>query len=69
MMGWQWNQMDHMQIICTSLQTDNHASTSPLRFLQAGCPSCCPANSVKAMSVCLSVCDIRVFVITEVDAH
>ena len=29
-MGWQWHQLDHMQIICTSLQTDNHASTSPL---------------------------------------
>jgi len=25
MMGWQWHQLDHMQIICTSLQTDNHA--------------------------------------------
>jgi len=32
MMGWQWHQLDHMQIICTLLQTDNHASTSPLRF-------------------------------------
>jgi len=31
-MVWQWHQMDHMQIICTSLQTDNHASTSPLSF-------------------------------------
>ena len=30
MMGWQWHQLDYMQIICTSLQTDNHASTSPL---------------------------------------
>jgi len=30
MMGWQWRQLDHMQIICTSLKTDNHASTSPL---------------------------------------
>jgi len=29
MMGWQWHQLDHMQIICTSLQTDNYASTSP----------------------------------------
>jgi len=28
MMGWQWHQLDHMQIICISLQTDNHASTS-----------------------------------------
>jgi len=32
MMGWQWHQLDHTQIICTSLQTDNHASTSPLSF-------------------------------------
>ena len=30
MMWWQWYQLDHMQIICTSLQRDNHASTSPL---------------------------------------
>jgi len=27
MMRWQWHQLDHMQIICTLLQTDNHAST------------------------------------------
>ena len=33
----------------TSLQTNNHASTSPLSFLQAGCPSCRPTNSVKAL--------------------
>jgi len=46
-MGWQWHQLDHMQIICTLLQTDNHASTSPLNFLQAGCPSYRPTNSVK----------------------
>jgi len=39
MMGWQWHQLDHMQIICTSLQTDNHASTSSLNSLQAGCSS------------------------------
>jgi len=35
--------------VCTSLQTDNHASTPPLSFLQAGCPSCRPTNSVKAL--------------------
>jgi len=35
---WQWYQLDLMQV-CTSLQTDNHASTPPLSFLQAGCPS------------------------------
>jgi len=46
--GWQWHQLGHMQV-CTSLQTDNHASTSPLSFLQAGCPSCRPTNGVKAL--------------------
>ena len=45
---WQWHQLGHMQV-CTSLQTDNHASTPPLSFLQAGCPFCCPTNSVKAL--------------------
>ena len=45
---WQWHQLDNMQV-CTSLQTDNHASTPPLCFLQAGCPSCRPTNSVKAL--------------------
>ena len=32
MIGWQWHQLDHMQIICTLLQTHNYASTSPLSF-------------------------------------
>ena len=27
---WQWHQLGHMQV-CTSLQTDSHASTPPLR--------------------------------------
>jgi len=45
---WQWHQLGHMQV-CTSLQTDNHANTLPLSFLQARCPSCHPTNSVKAL--------------------
>ena len=45
---WQWHQLGHMQV-CTSLQTDNHTNTSLLSFLQAGCPSCRPTNSVKAL--------------------
>ena len=49
MTGWQWHQLNHMQVICTLLQTDNHASTSSLKFLWAGCPSCHPTNSVKAL--------------------
>ena len=48
---WQWHLLGHMQV-CTSLQTDNHASTPPLSFLQAGCPSCHPTNSIKALKAC-----------------
>jgi len=40
----EWHQLGHMQV-CTSLQTDNHASTPPLRFYI----SCCPNNSVKVL--------------------
>jgi len=35
--------------VCTSSQTDNHASNPLLGFLQAGCPSCHPTNSVNAL--------------------
>jgi len=45
---WQWHQLGHMQV-CTFLQTDNHASTPPVSFLQAGCPSCRPTNNVNAL--------------------
>ena len=45
---WQWHQLGRVQD-CTSLQTDNYANTSLLSFLQAGCPSCRPTNSVKAL--------------------
>jgi len=49
---WQWHQLGRMQV-CTSLQTDNLTSTHPfqktLSFLQAGCPSCHPTHSVKAL--------------------
>jgi len=31
-LGQQWHQLDHMQTICTSLQTDNHTNTSSLNF-------------------------------------
>jgi len=42
---WQWHQLGRTKV-CTSLQTDNHASTPSLSFLQAVCPSCRPTNSV-----------------------
>jgi len=28
MMGWQWHQLDHMQIICISLQKDKSKTMS-----------------------------------------
>jgi len=46
---WQWHQLGPMQV-CTSLDTDNYTSTPPLSFLQAGCPSCRPTNSVEALN-------------------
>ena len=49
---WQWHQLGRMQI-CNSLQTDNHASTPPLSFLQAGCSSCRSTNSIKALKAIL----------------
>ena len=45
---WQLHQLGRMQV-CTSLQTDNHASTHHSVFLPSGCPSCHPTNSVVAL--------------------
>ena len=33
--GWKWHQLDHTQIIFTSLQTDNHTQHPVSQFLQA----------------------------------
>jgi len=55
MMGWQWHQLDHMQINCTSLQTDNHASTPSLNFFTGQMLFLSPnqptqsTNSIKAL--------------------
>jgi len=47
---WQWHQLGHMQV-CISLQGRQITMPAPhlLSFLQAGCPSCRPNNSVKAL--------------------
>jgi len=52
--GCQWHQPDHMQMTCTSLQENNHDSTSSLNYLQAMCSSWCPTNSVKALKATLA---------------
>jgi len=36
--GWQWHQLDHVQIICTSLQKDNNASM--INWLELTVPQC-----------------------------
>jgi len=41
---WQWHQLEHMQV-CTSLQTDIHASTPPLSFYR---PDALPAGQPTA---------------------
>ena len=56
---WQWHRLDHMQV-CTSLQTDNHTGTPTLNFLQAGCPSCRPTNSVKVLKANKWICQLMV---------
>jgi len=48
-MGWQWHQLDHMQIIRTVLQPDNHSSTLSLNYLQSRCSFWRPTNSVRAL--------------------
>jgi len=37
----QWHQLGHMQV-CTLLQTDNHASTPPLKFFTGRMPFLLP---------------------------
>jgi len=44
---WQWHQLGHKQV-CTSLQTDDHASTRPLSFFTSRMPFL-PLNSVTAL--------------------
>jgi len=46
-LGWQRHQLDHMQTICTSLQTDNHTNTSSVNFYRPDAlPDAQPTASV-----------------------
>ena len=45
---WQWHQLGHMQV-CTSLQTDNHASTSLLKFFTNRIPFLPPNQQRQAL--------------------
>jgi len=48
---WQWHQLGHNANLHIAPDKNNHASTAPLSFLQAGCPSRRPTNSIKALKV------------------
>ena len=73
-------QLGHMQV-STSPSTDTRSSTPPLSFLQAGCPSYHPTNSVKALKACknaviISTISVKVnswsttsLLLTESDSH
>jgi len=52
--GWQWHQLDHVQTICTSLQTDNHTNTSSLNVYRPDAlPDAQPTVSVSLFLLCL----------------
>ena len=47
--GMQWHQLDHMQTICTLLQTDNHTNILSLNFYRPDALTDAQPNSVKAL--------------------
>ena len=60
---WQWHQLGRMQI-CTSLQTDNHASTPTTQFFTGRMPFLRPTNSVKALKAqCSHSCCLHNFIL------
>jgi len=58
MMGWQSQQLDHMQITCTSLRTDNHASTSPLSFYRLDALPAAQPTALKAQLMLVNDAEI-----------
>ena len=58
---WQWHQLGHMQV-CTLLQTDNHASTSPLSFFSGRMPFL-PPNQQCQNTEGHTICYTNLFII------
>jgi len=46
---WQWHQLGHNTSLHLAPDRQPHLHPTTLMFLQAGCPSCRPTNSVKAL--------------------
>ena len=55
-LGWQWHQLDHMQKICTSLQTDNHTNISSLNFYRPDVQQCQSADGLPVMRQVIKQC-------------
>jgi len=51
---WQWHQLGHMQVFIL-LQTDNHASTSPLKFFTGRMPFLPPNQQRESPEVVLKI--------------
>jgi len=64
MMGWQWHHLHHMQIICSSLQADNHTSTSPLNFYKPCALPAAQSTVSKHLSELMNSCNGYFTVIT-----
>jgi len=58
---WQWHQLGHIQI-CTSLQTDNRASTSPLSFYRPDALPAAQPHSIKALKAHFGDTCVEVFI-------
>ena len=57
-MGWQWHQLDHMQTICTSLQTDHSIFTGRMLFLTPN-QQCQSTDGKLLYTACSSKCRQR----------
>ena len=66
---WQWHQLGHMQV-CTSLQTDNHASNPTAQFFTGRMPFL-PPNQQRQSTECiqLPVISIQSRFATDTDRH
>jgi len=67
---WQWHQLGHMQSAYCSRQITTPTPHHSI-FLQAGCPSCRPTNSVKALKEQLApiLMTLKVFCLFEASSE
>jgi len=64
-----WHQLDHMQTICISLQTDNHNNTSSFNFSTGQMLFLTPNNSVRALKALFIILRVTVFRVLQSSLH